>query len=119
MSHKTLLYSNLLAKWQHHIHLIKSTKWNNCNIVIDNNTVTSLPSIKDYMIEVKFVHHEYNYKPTLTLYINDMIYYEYNKSFNLNILLDTNTYEINDIVKYIEAPSTQKQRPYSYNRSLN
>ena len=108
----------MLSKWQH-INLLKSPKWNNCNILIDNKILISLQSEKDYMIEVKIAHHEYSYKSILTLYINDMIYYEYNRSFNLNIFLETNTSEINDIVKYIDANLNQKPRQYSYHRSLN
>jgi hypothetical protein len=118
MSHKTLLYCYLFTKWKH-INLIKSPKWKNCNILIDNRILTVLPSEKDYMIELKYVHNEYDYKPILTLYINDMIYYEYNRPFNLNIFLEVNTPEINDIVKYIDIISNQKPKLYSYHRCQN
>jgi len=102
MNHIEIIYNSLFSKWKN-IYLIKSSKWNYCNLIINNKTIATLQPDKEYMIEIQKIHTFKYYKPIPTLFVNNMIYYEYNNMFNLNIVLELNTHEdIYDIIRYID-----------------
>ena len=95
-----------LYKWNN-IYIMKSDKLINGYVTVNNMKITNLFSNTDYKIELDLSNtNSGRIYPTLC--INDMIYYQNEKIFNFDIVLNINDTEENIINELILVKKIEK-----------
>ena len=79
-----------LYKWNN-INITKSNEWASGYVTVNNMKITDLFCDKDYKIELDFTNTTKFNRYYPTLYINDTIYYQNEKKFNFDVVLNINS----------------------------
>jgi len=96
-----------LYKWNN-IYINKSDKFINGYVTVNNMKITNLISNTNYKIELDLTNTTKYGRIYPTLCINDMIYYQNEKMFNFDIVLNINDTEENTINEMVLVKKIEK-----------